>query len=648
MSQNIKKIAEKILENPLEYAQKITTNKLVNILKQLSHYYYNTGEELVTDDIYDLLREILEKRDSNNPYLSTVGAPICKDMVKLPYFMPSLDKIKADTNALDSYIKKYSGPYVVSDKLDGVSGLYINSHQIENCRLYTRGDGSNGQNISHLLTHILFDKINHKLIPNGVAIRGELIMSKNNFNNFSNQFKNARNAVAGLVNSINFNINVAKNVDFIGYSIIYPENTIINKMNSFNKWKFPSVEYIIKDNITNKFLSDYLVDRRLNGLYEIDGLVVSDSSKIYKSSNNNPSHAFAFKKILTDQKAEALVLNVEWNISKDGYLKPRVKIDQVSLVGVDINYATAFNAKFVVDNKLGPGAKIELVRSGDVIPHILRTISPSASNLPDMPKIPYKWSKSGVDIIVQDIHGHASSNIKTKQITNFFKIMNVKSISEGIVRKFVDHGYDTIIKIVKVDPKSLSNIDGLGTRIIEKIYSNIDNAFKNATLDKIMAASNIFGRGFAIKRIKLIIKQYPDILTEKWNVHDLKQNIMSIDGFDKITAEQFASNFFKFKTFLQKLTKIVDLNHIFKKPIVNSNKQNNLFLNKKIVFTGFRDVALEKFIEDNGGSLTNSVSNNVYLVVFQDNSKKSSKISKAISLNIQLISKEDFIKKYLK
>lgn len=75
-----------------------------------------------------------------------------KNKVDLPVNMPSMDKIKPDSNALSNWQSKYTGPYVLSCKLDGVSGLY---YAIDGKKkLYTRGNGSVGQDISHLLKDI--------------------------------------------------------------------------------------------------------------------------------------------------------------------------------------------------------------------------------------------------------------------------------------------------------------------------------------------------------------------------------------------------------------------------------------------------------------------------------------------------------------
>ena len=74
--------------------------------------------------------------------------------------------------------------------------------------------------------------------------------------------------------------------------------------------------------------------------------------------------------VLSDQIAEAKVVDVIWTPSKDGYLKPRVRIEPINLGGVTIEFATGFNGAFIKDNKIGIGATIEIIRSGDVIPHI--------------------------------------------------------------------------------------------------------------------------------------------------------------------------------------------------------------------------------------------------------------------------------------
>lgn len=637
----LSKIIQHIIDNPIKFANKLSIPDLVKLLQLFSDHYYNTGQELISDDLFDLLVDNLSSRDPTNPFLKKTGSVIVsKNKVKLPYPMPSLDKIKPNTDSLLKFTKKFKGPYVLSDKLDGVSAMYVHHSDSRKQKLYTRGDGSEGQDISYLIKYVI-DSRSFKNAPNFMTFRGELIMTKKSFLTIRNKFKNARNVVAGLVNSKHFSVKIASLVDFIAYSILNPLYPAIEQINIFNKLNIPHVHNIIKDSLSNDFLSNYLVDRRSSSPFDIDGIVVFDSSIAHPLSSSNPSYAFAFKKILTDQTAEAFVLDVEWNISKDGYLKPRLRIETITLAGVDISFVTAFNAKYVVDNVLGPGAKILLIRSGDVIPHILKTLSPASNNSPKLPSVPYYWSKSGIDLIVQNTSD--SDDIKIKQLANFFKTLNVKFISDGILHKLVSHGYDSIFKILAANPSHLANIDGLGSTLVNKILTNISNAFKNTSLVQLMAASNIFGRGFGTRRIKLILDAYPNILHSQWNKNTLFEKIKLLDGFDDITASQFASNFLSFLKFFRKLNKFYDFSSLSHSV---TNSSSSRFLNKKFVFTGFRDSDLVKFIESHSGSVTNSVSKNTSFVIFDNASSSNAKLLKAQKLDIPIISKSDFIKKY--
>lgn len=643
-------VINQIIQDPYGYGNKLSIPKLVKLLKDLSFSYYNEGKSLVPDTIFEILKNLLEERDPTNKFLQEVGsAPISKNKVKLPYPMASLNKIKPDTKMLDDWKLTYPGPYILSDKLDGVSAMFFKSK--DNLHLYTRGDANSGQDISFLIPYVINKNIDFKKIPVGTAIRGELVISKKNFEKISDQYKNARNTVAGLVNSKHYSQEVAKLTDFISYSLIFPEYKQSEQMEKLKNWGFPLVTHLIKKDIDNDMLSKYLQAIRTKGQYEIDGIVVVDGSQVYSIQGSNPPYAFAFKMVLTDQVAEATVIDVEWSVSKHGYLKPVIRIEPITLVGVSIKHATAFNAKYVVDNKLGPGAIIKIVRSGDVIPHILEVLKPSTTGKPKMPDVPYKWNKTGIDLIVKDIHGACKDAIIIKQVTSFFSVMGVKFISEGIVTKLVDNGFDSLEKILKAGFDELIKIEGIGEKLVQKIFENIINAFKTTSLEILMAASNEFGRGLGVRRLKLITKIYPNILTVNWSKEYMKEKIIELDGFDELTASQFVDSLPNFKKFFNKLKKIdiIDISHIekqAKQPVkkVTSNKKLPLE-GEKIVFTGFRSKELEDFIVNNGGSVSSSVSGNTTILVHSEGDS-SAKYNKALELKITMLTEKEFRNKY--
>ena len=143
--------------------------------------------------------------------------------------------------------------------------------------------------------------------------------------------------------------------------------------------------------VTNEMLSDVLVDWRNTYKYLIDGIIIIDNHS-YKRTKKNPKHAFAFKMVLSDQKAEAKVVDVIWKPSKDGFIKPKIRIEPIHIGGTEITSATAYNADFILKNKIGIGAIVEIIRSGDVIPTIQKVISPAPQA--KMPPPPWHWNEN--------------------------------------------------------------------------------------------------------------------------------------------------------------------------------------------------------------------------------------------------------------
>ena len=135
------------IKNPIEHSYLIPVKKLETYLRKLSALYYNSSKSPVSDKVFDDLKEILEDRDPDNPFLNEIGAPIDKNKVKLPFPMGSLNKIKPDNNEFDKWGKTYHGSYELSDKMDGISGLIFKTSK--DTKMYSRGDGIFGQDITH-------------------------------------------------------------------------------------------------------------------------------------------------------------------------------------------------------------------------------------------------------------------------------------------------------------------------------------------------------------------------------------------------------------------------------------------------------------------------------------------------------------------
>lgn len=611
----------------------VSLEEIFAFLQEANDYYRNTSETLLSDDLYDLLYDYAKDKNPKHPFFKQVGAPV-KEKVELPEWMGSLDKIRDDPKALTSWKKTYEAPYIISDKLDGISGMFaITNKQIN---LYTRGDGKYGQLITNILPFIK-DSYNPTKIPaEKTLIRGEFIVSRSNWKKIQHKGANARNSVAGVLNAKQPDPEIAQELDFIAYELVYPKKPFAAGLTYIKELGFKTVPWkeIDQETLTNEYLSDYLLQRRKESSYEIDGIVVRDNLAHNIVKGKNPKYAFAYKTILTHDKAEVLVLDVEWNVSKDGLIKPTVLFNPISIGGVKIQKATGFNAAFIKLHKIGPGAKVMIIRSGDVIPHIVEVTAPAPAG-PSYPEMEYEWTDTLVDIKVK---GELDNKqMQLRQLEHFVNTLDIKHIGPGVLKKLMDTGIDKVEDLFSLEKKDLLLVEGIQEKGAEKIYNSLQEAIKKVQCAKLMAASNLFGRGFGEKRLQLILDQHPEIAQLK-PVTTLK----SIEGVGPVIQKQFLDSLPAFYAFAKKIGFQSCGVAVAKKSV----KSADTFSGQTIIFTGFRNKGWEETIVAQGGKVVTAVTKNTTLVVAADPTEESGKLTKAKELAIRIVSKEDFLAKY--
>jgi NAD-dependent DNA ligase/DNA polymerase/3'-5' exonuclease PolX len=648
-------------DQDLQTGSKMTTLELVNKFKKngisvlnnlsekelsemvvLTNELYRNQEPILTDNQFDILEDFIRNKFHDNNVIKQIGAPIPvgKNKATLPYEMWSMDKIKPDTKALDNWKAKYGGPYVLSCKLDGVSGLYTTEG--DHPKLYTRGDGKVGQDISHLIPHLNLPS--KKKGDKGFVIRGEFIIPKMVFENkYKKDFANARNLVSGIVNQKTID-EKAKDIHFVAYEVIVPT---MKPSDQFDYLKNLDIEIVLFDKIdsnklTNELLSNLLVDWRKNYVYEIDGVIVIDD-KMYLRHSGNPEHAFAFKMVLSDQVAESKVVDVIWSPSKDGYLKPRVQIEAIKLGGVTIEYATGFNGSFIKDNNIGVGTLVEIIRSGDVIPYIRKVVVPAEE--PKMPSVPYKWNDTHVDIMLED--ALSDDTVKEKNITGFFRGIGVEGLSSGNISRIIKAGYDSVPKILNMKVDELKSVEGFQLKTATKIHDGIKQKIAAASLVTLMSSTNIFGRGFSEKKIELIMDAYPNAFNNSISDAEKIKKIAEIKGMAMKTAEAFVAKIDDFLDFLMETDmfyKLIDFENKHNNKHANAASINKElpFYGKTIVMTGFRNKELEEKLKSLGANIGTSVSKNTFLVIAKDKDDETGKVLEAKKLGVNVVSFAEF------
>jgi len=631
-------LVKQFKKNGIHVLEVLGEPELSSMIEEANKAYHFNKTPLMTDNEYDILKEYLENKFPTSAVLQEVGAPIIeKNKVALPYEMASMDKIKPDTGALATWKTRFTGPYLISCKLDGVSGLYVRDEKGHE-KLYTRGNGKVGQDVSHLIPYLRF--------PSGssggtIAVRGEFIIPKKVFlDKYASKFANPRNLVAGIVNRQTLDEKV-KDLHFVAYEVIYPELKPSEQMKLLMEKGFETVlnRAVMQKDLSNDLLSEVLVKWRADYLYEIDGVIVTDD-KVYSRKSGNPAHSFAFKMVLSDQIAEVKVVDVMWNPSKDGYLKPRVQIEPIQLGGVKIEFATGFNGAFIEKNKIGIGALIQIIRSGDVIPHIRDVTTPAEQA--KMPSVPYKWNDTHVDIMLEN--AESDTTVREKNITGFFRGIGVDGLSSGNIARIISADFDTVPKVIRMTKADFLKVDGFKDKLATKIYEGIQNKLSEASIITLMSASNIFGRGFSDKRVELVLESYPNVLTSGESSAEKVKKIASIKGMAFKTAKAFVDKIPDFIKFIEECGLQSKLTG--SPPVAVVADSGHLLYKKLVVMTGIRDANVAEALKSVGANLGSSVSKNTVAVIAKSSDEDTGKASDARKLGIPIMTPSEFMAKY--
>ena len=648
----MEKTIKKYLDDPVKFLEKTTNDQIAKIIVHATKKYYNKTPVL-TDDEYDFIRDELEKRDPTHPVLKKIGAPLPKvteiKKVKLPYHMGSMDKYKlSDTKKFNTWLTKYKGPYTITDKLDGVSALYY--YEDNKAYLYKRGDEQIGSDVSFLIPYIPSLNKLTEFKEKKLAVRGELIISLDTYEKYEGDKTNPRSMVAGLTNKKTIDPETIKHIDFVAYEVIFPRQIHTEQLKTIEKYNFITVHHTLLKTITFEKLVELLQDRKKTGKYECDGIIITDNNLHEINKTGNPEYAFAFKELPDKLTAECKVIEIEWNVSKDGYIKPTVLIEPVQLSGVTIKRATGFNGKFIKDNKIGPGTIIQIVRAGDVIPHIEKVIKATGESMPDFA---YKWNETNVDIILdksKNKNKDVTREHKISELTYFVTHMNMKFLNEQTVGKLYDAGIDSIVKILTVNKSDLLKLDNFKETMANKIFETIQTSIKDIDILTFAHASNIFGHNFGSRRLKKIFEIYPKVLDwiKNKTFDTIKNSIKEIEGFEDSLGSQFAEKIVEYEKLVNSLPASI-------KSKVQEYKTLDVVEDKKVsgktfVFSDFRNKEWEEYIETHGGKISSSVSSKTnYLVTTQEaiNEGTNSKVKKAVESKVEIVSKDNFIKKFM-
>ena len=266
--------------------------------------------------------------------------------------------MKPGEKALIKFFKTYKGPYWIMAKLDGIS-IQDYKDKKGNSDIFTKKQTGMGTSKKHLMKYLIPDKV-QKVVPNDTAIRGELVISKTDFEavkEIDENLKNERSAMSGLVNTDKVDTRIAEKAQYVTYGILNSNTKISDQFETMKEYGFKLVwhkEYDLDelmehediDNDDEEFdennlnikaieanLKDILTEIIQTYEFLADGIVITDNSKAYKHTNENPKYSIAFKMNSTTGMKDAVVEEVIWDPTMYSYLQPVIRIKPVVLSG---------------------------------------------------------------------------------------------------------------------------------------------------------------------------------------------------------------------------------------------------------------------------------------------------------------------------
>tara|TARA_Y100000389_G_C17466698_1_gene526305 strand:- start:25 stop:1890 length:1866 start_codon:yes stop_codon:yes gene_type:complete len=583
-----------LLQDP-DNGNSMSLSDLEDVIGHLNRAY-NNGQSLISDDHYDIIAAILEKRKPNVALYRLGTDNKGKNKLYGPH-CPSADKVRSQ-NEIDRFIKRQKKEkYILQHKLDGISG------QLSSTTFRTRGDGACGTNITQWREYII--GINN--IPDGYYVGGELIISKKTFKRyFSKKFVSARATVSGMVGREKLgedDINLLQHVQFLAFELIPPEGedslSPSEQMKQLKKMGFTSPKWwkTSIDDLTYEYLADIFEKERQKAEFDIDGIMIITDAPYSRITDGNPTTSAAFKTLLKDQIATTTVIEVVYSFSRHGVPVPTVIFEPVQLGGFTIQRATGHNVDFIVDKGIGPGAVIEIVRSGDVIPYINNVIQPVKPTLP-----PNK-----------DVSADAETTVK--KIEFFLRTIGVERLGVKSIKKL---GELTLGQVLELNEDQW--ISALGAKAGPDAMKRIATAISKIPLLEAMVGSGCFPSGIGHR---VLLKAN---IAENMELSDdnLKTTLLEIDGIKEKIAIKIVEGVKCFKKWRNEHPMINIVN-----PTISNNKKKVTSKGKLhgqvFVFSGFRDAKLQKRIEEHGGVVNNSVSKTTTILIIKDRNQKPTK-----------------------
>lgn len=660
-------------------------SELVTSLNSASYQYYVLNSPTISDAEYDKLYRELFELSKKFPELipedsptNGVGAISSKAFAEVRHRVPMLSLENAmDLEECQSFLNKIvkecdkEPEFFCEYKFDGLAVELV----YERNKLVlasTRGDGQIGENVFANISTIksIPQQLNQSKTlkslgnPSSFEIRGEVIMKISDFRNLNKLraeegealFANPRNAASGSLRQLDPGITAKRKLEFYSYGFLSKDIENIKSQHQIKKI-LQELGFNVQQNsfVTSsfddisKFYHKLEVDRGSLD-YEIDGLVIKvndlELQKKLGYRSRSPKYAIALKFKPIEEFTRINEISIQ--VGRTGVLTPVAELDPVNVGGVIVKRATLHNKEEIERKDIRIGDYVVVRRQGDVIPAVVSVIKEKRTGK----EIEYVFPEfcpicnssvvkdNETDVALRcpnkSCPAQLIENLKHFVSKNAF---DIESLGEKILVQLLENNlinnYPDLFSLKYEDLVALE-------RFAEKSANNLLEAI--ASSKKISLARFIYSLG-----IRHVGVRTAKILASKLQSLDnilnaTKDNLECIEDVGPVVADSIVT-YFNDSSNIALINRAKSLGVEVLEDIVTNNDQKLSLTGFTFVITGTLSQPRDYFkdlIESNGGKVVGSISSNTsYLLAGE---KAGSKLSKAQSLNINVLSEEDFLK----
>ncbi|MBF0794701.1 MULTISPECIES: NAD-dependent DNA ligase LigA [Mammaliicoccus] len=658
---------------------KSRVDELHHLLHKFNYEYHVLDNPSVPDSEYDKLLHELISIEEEHPELKTsdsptvrVGGPPLSQFEKINHDTPMLSLGNAfneeDLRKFDQRVRdKVSNiKYTCELKIDGlaVSLKYDNGRFVQGL---TRGDGTTGENITENLKtiHAIPLKIKE---PLSIEVRGEAYMPRSSFLSLNEQkekngeqlFANPRNAAAGSLRQLDSKLTAKRKLDIFLYSVndlteieASSQSEALNNLDELgfktNKERetFDDIEGVLS------FIEKW-TEKRNQLPYDIDGIVikVDDLSQQEELgfTQKSPRWAIAYK--FPAEEVLTTLLDIELSIGRTGVVTPTAILEPVRVAGTTVSRASLHNEDLIHEKDIRIGDKVVIKKAGDIIPEVIRSIVESRAEDSEVyhmpthcPSCDHELVRIEGEVALRCINPKCPAQL-VEGIIHFVsrQAMNIDGLGEKIIEQLYTHNkIKDVGDLYYLTKEDLLPLERMGEKKVQNLLTAIE-ASKEKSLEHLLFGLGV--RHLGIKASGVIAEKFETIdrlfeaqiddLTEIPDVgHKMAQSLVTYMENEDI------------QVLIEKLKK-KNVNMTYTGVKQSEIEGHPDFSGKTFVLTGkmteMTRPEATNILQSYGAKVTNSVTKNTDVVIAGE--EAGSKLEKAEKLNIEVWSEQDWLDKY--